>query len=71
MVNFLIVGFALFLVVRAINALRRGDDEKPQGSTVTEKDVLVEIRDLLATQRDGSASGELEPADRVDPRPPR
>jgi large conductance mechanosensitive channel len=44
-INFLIVGFALFLVVRAINRFRRKEEPEP---TTTEKDVLVEIRDLLA-----------------------
>ena len=43
-VNFVIIAFALFLVVKSFNALRRAEDPEP---TLTEKDVLVEIRDLL------------------------
>jgi large conductance mechanosensitive channel len=43
-VNFAIVAFAVFLVVKAFNALRRKEKE-PETS---EKDVLIEIRDLLA-----------------------
>ena len=46
--NFLIIGFALFLVVRAINSMRRKEDEASDTPELTEKDVLVEIRDLLA-----------------------
>jgi large conductance mechanosensitive channel len=43
-VNFLIVAFALFLVVKAFNAFRAKEDPEPE---VTEKDVLVQIRDLI------------------------
>ena len=46
-VSFLIIGFALFLVVRAINTMRRQEEEEP---SLSEKDVLVEIRDLLASR---------------------
>jgi large-conductance mechanosensitive channel len=35
--------------VKEFNALRRKEDPEP---TLTEKDVLVEIRDLLQQQRD-------------------
>lgn len=48
-VNFVLIAFALFLVVKAFNAFRRKEEAEPQS---TEKDILVEIRDLLATQRD-------------------
>jgi large conductance mechanosensitive channel len=47
LINFLLIGFALFLIVKAINRLHRRDDQEPE---LTEKDLLVEIRDLL---RDG------------------
>jgi large conductance mechanosensitive channel len=47
-INFAIIAFALFLVVKGFNALRRKEDPEP---TLTEKDVLVEIRDLLQQQR--------------------
>jgi large conductance mechanosensitive channel len=43
-VNFLIVAFALFLVVKAFNAFRAKEDPEPE---ITEKDVLVQIRDLI------------------------
>jgi large conductance mechanosensitive channel len=51
LVNFAIVAFALFLVVKAINALRREEEPEP---TQTERDVLIEIRELLRDQRAGS-----------------
>jgi len=47
-VNFIIIAFALFLVVKAFNSMRK--QEEP-AAVATEKDVLVEIRDLLAKQR--------------------
>ena len=43
-VNFLIIAFALFLVVKAFNTLRREEEPEPE---LTEKDVLIEIRDLI------------------------
>ena len=47
-INFVIVAFALFLVVKAINSLRRKEEKAPD---LTEKDVLVEIRDLLSSRQ--------------------
>lgn len=49
LVNFVLIAFALFVVVKAFNSLRRKEEKEPEAS---EKDVLVEIRDLLA-RRDG------------------
>jgi large conductance mechanosensitive channel len=43
--DFVIVAFALFLVVKAFNAFRRQEEEAPE---LSEKDVLVQIRDLIA-----------------------
>jgi large conductance mechanosensitive channel len=43
-VNFVIIAFALFLVVKAFNTLRREGEPEPEH---TEKDVLIEIRDLI------------------------
>jgi large conductance mechanosensitive channel len=67
LINFLIIGFALFLVVRAVNSMRR--PETPEAPTVTEKDVLIEIRDLMA-QAGGSTPAQ-QPARGVDPGAPR
>ncbi len=47
MVNFLIVSFAVFLVVKAVNKARNAQPPAPPGPTAEEK-LLVEIRDLLA-----------------------
>ena len=45
-INFVLIAFALFLVVKAFNAFRRKEEPEPE---LTEKDVLVEIRDLLSS----------------------
>jgi large conductance mechanosensitive channel len=77
-VNFLIVAFALFLVVKAFNAFRRKEEAEPEH---TEKDVLVEIRDLLRiavdddgpppTPRDAPAPRPGLPPPGATPPPPR
>jgi large conductance mechanosensitive channel len=54
--NFLIIAFALFLVVKAINrvqSLRTTQNEVQTEAAVTEVEVLAEIRDLLAAQQQG------------------
>jgi large conductance mechanosensitive channel len=55
-VNFIIVAFALFLMMRAINRLQRKEEvetvEAPSEPTAEEK-VLIEIRDLLKANRQG------------------
>lgn len=47
--NFLIIAFVLFLVVKGINRLRRKEEEKPSTPAALAADVvlLTEIRDLL------------------------
>lgn len=53
-VNFVIVGFALFLVVRGYNRLQRAkekEEEEPAApKTPTQEELLTEIRDLLAAR---------------------
>ncbi len=44
-ISFVIIAFAVFLIVKAVNALRRPEEEAPAGPT--ELDLLTEIRDLL------------------------
>ena len=66
-INFLIIAFALFLVIRAINSMRR--PEPPEAAQITEKDVLIEIRDLLA-ETDRSAAAQQPPGG-VGPGTPR
>jgi large conductance mechanosensitive channel len=49
-VKFVIIAFALFLVVRGINSMRRKEEEKPAAPPAPPKEevLLTEIRDLLA-----------------------
>lgn len=44
--DFVIVAFAIFLFIKAINAVRRKQDAAPPAPTAQEK-LLAEIRDLL------------------------
>jgi large conductance mechanosensitive channel len=48
-IQFLIIAWAVFLVVKGINALRRKEDEKPAAPPEPsgEEKLLGEIRDLL------------------------
>lgn len=46
-INLLIIGLVLFLIMKAFNAMKKKED--PQAE-VTEKDVLIEIRDALQRQ---------------------
>lgn len=49
-VNFLIIAFVLFLVVKGINQLRKSEADKPAEPEAPAEDVklLTEIRDLLS-----------------------
>ena len=51
-INFLIVAFILFMVVKLMNRLKRQEEEKPAevAETPREERLLEEIRDLLAAQ---------------------
>ena len=47
-INFTIVAFALFFIVKAVNRLKLKEEEKPAPKTPPRQDVLLEeIRDLL------------------------
>ena len=48
-VDFIIIAFILFLVVRAINSMKRKEEEKPADPPANEV-LLAEIRDLLANK---------------------
>ena len=48
-ISFVLIAFGVFVVVKAVNALRREKDEEPDGPSETQ--LLTEIRDLLAEQR--------------------
>ncbi len=51
-VDFLIVAFAIFMVVKGINSLKRKEEEKPAAPPAPPKQevLLSEIRDLLKTR---------------------
>ncbi len=53
-IKFLIVGFAVFWLVKILNRLQPPKPATPPGSTPTEA-LLAEIRDELRSQRGGSA----------------
>ena len=55
-INFLIVAFAIFLMVKAINSMKRKEEEKPAEPEAppeppAEEKLLTEIRDLLKDGR--------------------
>ena len=47
-VNFIIVAFALFLLVRAMNSMKAAEAPAPPAGPTKEEMLLTEIRDLLA-----------------------
>jgi large conductance mechanosensitive channel len=50
-IDFLIVAWAMFIVVKAINVLKRQKDEAPAAPPPSNQEVLLaEIRDLLKTR---------------------
>ena len=61
LINFLIVAFVLFMVVKAMNRLKRKEEAKPAAiaEVPAEQKLLEEIRDLLAGAR---ADAAREPA---------
>jgi len=51
-VNFLIVAFVIFLMVKALNSMRRKEEEPAEPPAPPRQEVLLEeIRDLLARQK--------------------
>ncbi|WP_342163627.1 large conductance mechanosensitive channel protein MscL [Methylobacterium sp. SD21] len=52
LLNFVIVAFVLFMVIRAMNRLQHAEDKKPEAVAEVPADVklLGEIRDILATK---------------------
>lgn len=61
-VDFLIIGFSLFVVVKTINKLKEirekeAQEEEEEEATITkEEELLTEIRDLLKEQRSNSTN---------------
>ncbi len=52
-VNFLIIAFILFIIVKGINAMKRQEEEAPAEPPAPPKNevLLAEIRDLLAAKK--------------------
>jgi len=47
-INFLIVAFVLFLIIKALNSLKKKEEPAPnQPAAPTQEELLTEIRDLL------------------------
>lgn len=53
LINFLIVAFVIFLVIKGVNSLKRKEAEKPAEppAPTTDQKLLMEIRDLLAKKQ--------------------
>ncbi|ENM5902584.1 large-conductance mechanosensitive channel protein MscL [Vibrio mimicus] len=53
-VDFMIIAFAIFMGLKAINSLKRKEEEMPKAPPAPTKDqeLLSEIRDLLKAQQD-------------------
>ena len=49
-INFLIIAFAIFMVIKGLNSMKKKEEEKPAEppKPSTEEALLTEIRDLLA-----------------------
>jgi large conductance mechanosensitive channel len=62
-INFLIVAWVLFMVIRAINRMKKEEEEKPAVVAEVPQDVklLEEIRDLLARQNTPAPDGLTRP----------
>lgn len=48
--SFLIVAFALFMLIKAMNAMKKSEEEKPAPAPAADILLLSEIRDLLKKQ---------------------
>lgn len=48
--NFLVIAFAIFMLVRTINRLREKEAAKPAPAVNKEEQLLAEIRDILKSQ---------------------
>jgi large conductance mechanosensitive channel len=46
-INFVIIAFVLFLVIRSMNTLKRKDEAAPPPKPTRQEELLTEIRDLL------------------------
>jgi len=70
LLNFVIVAFVLFLIIRAYNRSRRTDGDEPEREVQTEPEDVVllrEIRDLLRASEGGAAPEPPPPTGSVTP----
>jgi large conductance mechanosensitive channel len=58
-VDFLIIAFCIFLVVKGVNAIQKKEPDKPKDPTAEEK-LLTEIRDLLKARAGESPAGTVQ-----------
>lgn len=47
-IDFIIVAFVMFLIVKAVNKLKKKEEAEPAPSGPTQEELLTEIRDLLS-----------------------
>jgi large conductance mechanosensitive channel len=50
-IDFVIVAFVIFMVVKGLNRLKRKEEAAPPPGPTTEEKLLTEIRDVLKAQR--------------------
>ncbi|MEL6701901.1 MAG: MscL family protein, partial [Pseudomonadota bacterium] len=51
-INFLIIAFVVFMLVKAVNNAKKKEEPAPAADPgPSEKDILIEIRDALAAQK--------------------
>ena len=46
-INFIIVAFVLFLIIKGLNAAKRKEEPAPAPAGPTQEELLIQIRDLL------------------------
>jgi large conductance mechanosensitive channel len=54
-INFIIIAWVLFLVVKGINRVRQAESQKPSPAPTRQEVLLEEIRDLLARREAGES----------------
>ncbi len=57
LIDFIIIAFAIFMMVKAINSLKKKEEEAPKAppQPSKEEELLAEIRDLLKEQKSASS----------------
>ena len=49
-IDFLIIAFAIFMVIKAMNSMKKAEEEKPPAEPPKDIQLLTEIRDSLANR---------------------